>query len=118
MITSTTTPLRARRHRPDDWGGCSLSALLEGVGGGGGCRCCRGQCGGPVGVLTYRAVCAVGVDVAALSAPTPQGGMCCARQHRRRCRLVSRSTCRPETQGPPTKSARPQIKEHHHDERF
>src|SRR3984957_20688169 len=96
MITSTSTPLPARRHRPDDWGGWLFSSLLEGVGGGGGCRCCRGQCGGPVGVLTYRAVCAVGVDVAALSAATPQGGMCCLSSHRRRRAFVSRSTRRPE----------------------
>src|SRR5277367_429966 len=58
MITSTTTPFRARRHRPGKCGACLFSALLDRVGSDRGCRCCRGQCGAPVGVLAYRAVCA------------------------------------------------------------
>src|ERR1700735_3314769 len=56
MITSTTTPLRARRHRPGKCGASLFSALLDRVGSDRGCRCCRGQSGAPVGVLAYRAV--------------------------------------------------------------
>ena len=67
-------------------------ALLDRLGSGRGCRCSRGQCDAPVGVLAYGAVCAPRVDVGALLAGTPQGGMCCLRRHRHRRRLVSRST--------------------------
>ena len=78
--------------RVGKWGSCLCPALLDRLRSGRGCRCSRGQCDAPVGVLAYGAVCAPRVDVGALLAGTPQGGMCCLRRHRRRRRLVSRST--------------------------